>query len=1147
MAQDYKEGELLTTTDQVVGKKVLLWAPGGIATDHPAGYMCGTKQLTETLTNDCVVEFVPVQGEVDGNKLYALKQVSTGLYYMDPKFATEDSETAVLTKNLDEAFKMTVLPYEDHTAEEGLVPGRNTAVTGNLQSDGSTIDKQNLDREGFILTRDAVYDDSDPDIAGQVMYLASFYSPVYSPYMDTNVWNIFLAEEVKGLEKVSKYVEAYFNDGIEKYPAGTTPGYYKSDVVAKASAIVDKANDLITNSTEVGDEEANAICKDLKAAYDELQTALIPLSAGYYFIHNDAGRYLSTNTTKGVEFVWTTASDYKASAPLTADDVKQIWYITPGDTTTHFNVQNLYSKSFINGATDPAVTGDGRPCYVLAKDGQIGVALEGTASAASFIFFAINADNYNDHNTQFHAKYDNAGIFNWNDKTSVNNCFHFTPVSKEEVEAVLAMAEQARRNEVLQTAYDKANGVYNSGFVFNGAPVDTLFTGNGALVTDPNQFFSNAKDPNEGSYAELLDGKFNTYFHSNWHNQNVAEVHAIGVKLDEPISTAISLKLSKRFNTNKKWCVDYPVAINIYASNDTTAATGKWDLIAENVKIDWSTARSYGETTIEDGVGYAGAGFEGSYQYFNFEVVKSSNDQKFFVLSEMNVYQGKEDKENSTISQVSEATRKLMESELDKAKKELVAEKATDETIKSLNEAYDQFVKELPVPALLADAIKAAAKLAQDAQDAEAIGDEVGFYPQAALETLNGVIEVAQAYDTKGKTAAEINAEVAKVEAGMDAFKASLKLPVADKYYVFRGMSDKLTGTVLTSYKALVYSKSNTLNGGVFFTRPVEADGGSVEDNMTDAVDFADRLEYVWYVEKAEAGKMVIRNVATGMYFAPQNGEIHQSATPFEIQMYSGKPGVFVLEAGEGTQVNAGASGAVVTWADMEDHNAWWTFEEVTGAVEPYNLYWEVNPGKLQIITLPVSVDASNVAEGFAYNLIGQTADNKLALAAVVDPIEAGTPFIFKAEENIENNAAVFTYACDGDINALNYVYEPVKVNGLKGTICEADTAVAGNAYLAGGKLVAANSNTVIGNNSGYFDGTHAKNVDASSAAEFIELGKIDITTSIDNAEVVVLPSVVDVYTINGTLVRKNVKAANALKGLPAGLYIVGGQKMIVK
>ena len=61
-----------------------------------------------------------------------------------------------------------------------------------------------------------------------------------------------------------------------------------------------------------------------------------------------------------------------------------------------------------------------------------------------------------------------------------------------------------------------------------------------------------------------------------------------------------------------------------------------------------------------------------------------------------------------------------------------------------------------------------------------------------------------------------------------------------------------------------------------------------------------------------------------------------------------------------------------------------------------------------------------------------------------------------------------------------------------------------------------------------------------------IDLGKV-VIDEITEANVVKLPAVINVYSINGQLVRKNVKTVNALKGLPAGIYVVGGKKFIVK
>ena len=43
------------------------------------------------------------------------------------------------------------------------------------------------------------------------------------------------------------------------------------------------------------------------------------------------------------------------------------------------------------------------------------------------------------------------------------------------------------------------------------------------------------------------------------------------------------------------------------------------------------------------------------------------------------------------------------------------------------------------------------------------------------------------------------------------------------------------------------------------------------------------------------------------------------------------------------------------------------------------------------------------------------------------------------------------------------------------------------------------------------------------------------------------LSTTVDVYTVDGALVKRNVKASDAKKGLKKGLYIIGKEKVLVK
>ena len=53
LAQGYKQGDLVTSIDDIAADQpVLIYAPGGVTSDAPAGYLNGTNPFTESLTED---------------------------------------------------------------------------------------------------------------------------------------------------------------------------------------------------------------------------------------------------------------------------------------------------------------------------------------------------------------------------------------------------------------------------------------------------------------------------------------------------------------------------------------------------------------------------------------------------------------------------------------------------------------------------------------------------------------------------------------------------------------------------------------------------------------------------------------------------------------------------------------------------------------------------------------------------------------------------------------------------------------------------------------------------------------------------------------------------------------------------------------
>ena len=71
-AQDYKAGKLLTTPEEVVGKDVVLNIPLTSSDFGSAGYMNGPGKVSQVVTESCIYNFEPVEGEAEGHPLYLL-------------------------------------------------------------------------------------------------------------------------------------------------------------------------------------------------------------------------------------------------------------------------------------------------------------------------------------------------------------------------------------------------------------------------------------------------------------------------------------------------------------------------------------------------------------------------------------------------------------------------------------------------------------------------------------------------------------------------------------------------------------------------------------------------------------------------------------------------------------------------------------------------------------------------------------------------------------------------------------------------------------------------------------------------------------------------------------------------------------------
>lgn len=1198
IAQNLQQGDLLTTVDQVVSQDILLNSIGQYGT----GFAAGTGAYTSTVGNENVFRFEATgKTSADGHPTYYLKHVASGKYFEDYVIPmdNEDSSDAPkegwddptgLTADKAQAIELVVCPFQtenDKSARDYATPGNNN--------------ENDLSFEGFVLTRAELI----PREGGEtsVQFLGHLGKPFYSIYQDTNVWHIYSADKVKGKDLLLNYNEYYFAGGATLeglYPVGTEIGTYNQTYYDAAKKVYDEFQAAINNYT-LDDAAAQALVDRLIEAMEALKTkGMNGFKPGYYYIHNMPGRTLYSQEVNGVDFVYSSNTNYARPAEPTLNDVKYIWRIDADrDADNALVMTNVLSGKSISGVKAAVAGVDDGFGFTLQKDGKVKVEF-GTAAPAegntnkTFTFTSMEATVGGNGHKQFHAKFNDKAVMGWNASAAENNNFYFTPIAGLTAEKIEDMKNQALQNALnnnLANAYNTAKIAIADGYTTTsegGTNHDATFSADDerALVKDAAQWYCNKQDAQEGSLDALTDNVLNDnakFFHTDWHagkfTPTLYNNHFLVATLDEPISGGVDVKFCKRLNTMH----DFPTVFAIYGSNDFDANTpdeATWKLQGIS-SVDFTDSI---EVAMENGtvrkpaVGIASCALDGAYKYIKLAAIKTNSGNGFWAVSELNLWAADNVTSTKTprFNEIPAEVIAKLEGEATKAEAELNAGKATQAQIDALNAAYEEFQANYPDPSRVTKAYTAAKTFLDNAKTNDLIGPELAQYPESASNALNAVLEQYKEFNEVSLKA--INDAVNAINNALAAFKSSISLPAAGKYYVIRSASTKLGGGAGdftgTQNGAVVYSKNNStevtsknsVSGGVFLIRMNGSDQITSEDadlsDLSDSVTISQDARLVWKAVASEGGKIEFRNVATGMYLVAKDGEISQSAEPFALSVEGIKANTFRFNAGEvdGVTQYMNAKGAwskVVTWKDPADPNSNWSINEVKES-EIANAFLLDNRkvGQMYIGTFPVDIEYDGDIEPL--NIVGVNADNKLVLTfseamSGVVAVPAGTPFVYNVAGiqpcvgNPDNKTVGFAQViAHGALTEAAYNFEVKEATGLFGTICDTKDITSHYSYLDGTvKTPAKGATMTIGVNSGYFG--YVPETTEEGDQEIAISGKAETLTGINQADVVIIPSVVDVYSIDGTLVRKNVKSVNAAKNLPAGLYIIGGQKVLVK
>lgn len=192
---------------------------------------------------------------------------------------------------------------------------------------------------------------------------------------------------------------------------------------------------------------------------------------------------------------------------------------------------------------------------------------------------------------------------------------------------------------------------------------------------------------------------------------------------------------------------------------------------------------------------------------------------------------------------------------------------------------------------------------------------------------------------------------------------------------------------------------------------------------------------------------------------------------------------------------------------------------------------------EIYTFVLPFAVSTEQV-NGAVYKLASIT-DGVISFTPVADGmLEANKPYLVRATGTtlLADDASI-----SGEVKAVtaatveNAVTGVTHVGAYQTTEVASDGATSWYGYSQEGKFVKATTGTISPFRTALRVGGNGQ----SSFALKLD-GTVTGIVNLENPN-----AKVDVYTISGVCVRKNVPAASALNGLSRGVYIVGGQKVV--
>lgn len=423
--------------------------------------------------------------------------------------------------------------------------------------------------------------------------------------------------------------------------------------------------------------------------------------------------------------------------------------------------------------------------------------------------------------------------------------------------------------------------------------------------------------------------------------------------------------------------------------------------------------------------------------------------------------------------------------------------------------------------------------------------------------------------DTDHPTVKQVNAAVTALNTAYDTYVDHVGKPATDKwYYILSSTSDD--DTAPEGY----YPARDIVNGAALYvlgsgkgeSEGVYTPGNQLRWGMDDIKDKSTEgdADAVWRFIAApdSLGKQTyyIQNLRTGFYI----GDCNTSGNDYYYYQVDTTSQAFRVEfPGDGqiniVAVNGSRPEVALSFGDNARQVRGDAIEQIPGnraalRLEPFEeneFMLDFNNNTVRVVTLPFSVSNINSTEGVkTYAIHSMPSDREIGLVEKTG-FKAGEPFILVVGDTALNDGTVEKVSIpfatpSADDMATLLVADTV--NGLVGTYRTFDLRKGGFGYFTATRFRATEEKNAvtIDAHTGYVDPGKITTL-AGDPSVVISVTGDNILNDIAKTVLTKAAGKVNVYTVDGTLVKRNVKASEAKDGLARGIYIIGRKKVIVR